>query len=82
MHYPKDGNLADDTPFIWTDKFRAMLGFKDINDFPNILSSWAIRLHPDDAAKTFEMFGASLKDVTYRWFKADGQVSMDEVLLL
>ncbi len=62
MHYPEDGNLGDDTPFIWSDKFRHMLGFNDEKDFPNILSSWASRLHADDVKKTFDMFGASLQD--------------------
>ena len=62
MHYPEDGNLGDNTPFIWSDKFRQMLGFKDTTDFPNILSSWASRLHPEDLNMTFGMFSASLKD--------------------
>lgn len=95
MHYPADGNVGNDTPFIWSDKFRRMLGFSNTNDFPNILSSWGSRLHPDDAGPTFEMFGASLadktgrtrynptyrlqmKDGTYRWFKADGEVQRDK----
>lgn len=95
MHYPADGNVGNDTPFIWTDKFRRMLGFSNTNDFPNILSSWGSRLHPDDAAPTFELFAASLadktgrtrynptyrlqmKDGSYRWFRADGEVQRDK----
>ncbi len=62
MHYPEDGKLGDNTPFIWSDKFRAMLGFNNTSDFPNVLNSWASRLHPEDSAKTFEMFGAALQD--------------------
>lgn len=34
--------------FIWSDEFRWMLGFRDEQDFPNILDSWASRLHPED----------------------------------
>lgn len=62
MHYPKDGNIDGNTSFIWSDKFRRMLGFNDTSDFPNILSSWGDRLHENDAAKTFKMFGTSLAD--------------------
>lgn len=80
MHYPQDAEVGNDTPFIWTDKFRRMLGFRDTNDFPNILSSWGSRLHPDDAGPTFELFGKSLADKsgntkynpTYRLQMKDG----------
>src|SRR5690625_1669775 len=34
--------------FIWSDDFRHMLGFQDETDFPNVLESWASRIHPDD----------------------------------
>ena len=34
--------------FTWSDEFRHMLGFTDEKDFPNILSSWSDRLHPED----------------------------------
>ncbi len=69
-----------DTPFIWSDKFRKMLGFDDINEFPNVLSSWASRLHSDDLKKTFDMFTRSLSDKsgqtpynpTYRLKMKDG----------
>lgn len=62
MNYPEDGNLDGDTPFMWSDKFRKMLGYNDENDFPNILSSWADTLHENDAARTFKLFGDSLAD--------------------
>lgn len=64
MHYPKDGKVDGNTPFMWSDKFRQMLGFHNTDDFPNILSSWADRLHPDHAGPTFKMFGDALGDKT------------------
>ncbi len=64
MEYPKDGNLTSNTTFIWSQKFRYMLGYKDTNDFPNILGSWASLLHPDDSQPTLDAFAKSLADTT------------------
>jgi PAS domain S-box-containing protein len=48
--------------FWWSDNFRAMLGFKDIHDFPNVLGSWSDRLHPEDSARVLDAFAAHLND--------------------
>jgi len=48
--------------FIWTDAFRGMLGFKDATDFPDILDSWASRLHPEDHDWVLTAFAAHLTD--------------------
>ncbi len=64
MYCSEHKEIKDDTPFVWSDKFRRMIGFNDENDFPNILSSWGSRLHPEDAKKTFDMFAAALADKT------------------
>ncbi len=53
-------NMANE--FWWADKFRTMLGFTDENDFPNVLGSWANRLHPDDRERTLTAFAAHLND--------------------
>lgn len=52
----------------WSDEFRRLLGFEhgDIKGFPNSVSSWADRLHPDDAQRTFTAFGNCLNDRTGR----------------
>ncbi|MXO76713.1 PAS domain-containing protein, partial [Paenibacillus sp. OT2-17] len=34
--------------FTWSEEFRAMLGYQSEKDFPNVLNSWASRLHPED----------------------------------
>lgn len=80
MNYPKDGQISEKTPFIWSDKFRAMLGYQNTSDFPNELGSWGNKLHPEDSKRTFDMFGASLADKsgktpynpTYRLQMKDG----------
>lgn len=64
MHYPKDGKINIDTPFMWSDKFRRMLGYKDKDDFPNVLGSWSLKLHPTEHDAIFAAFGASLSDKT------------------
>ncbi len=52
--------------FWWSDGLRRMLGFRDENDFPNVLSSWSSRLHPDDQGWALEAFAAHLNDKTGR----------------
>jgi PAS domain S-box-containing protein len=48
--------------FTWSPEFRRMLGFSDERDFPNVLSSWADRLHPEDKERTINAFVAHLTD--------------------
>ncbi len=64
MTYPANGELLPETPFWWSDQFRQLLGYTDVKDFPNILDSWASRLHPDEKDKTFAAFAAHLGDKT------------------
>ncbi|MEU4242339.1 methyl-accepting chemotaxis protein [Actinoplanes sp. NPDC026619] len=52
--------------FQWSQEFRHMLGFTDERDFPNILSSWASRLHPDDVDRVVAAFMGHLNDRTGR----------------
>lgn len=50
----------------WSPVFRELLGFDGIEDFPNVVGSWAERLHPQDAEGTFSAFMACLQDPTGR----------------
>lgn len=56
MHYPKDGKINADTPFVWSDKFRRMLGYNDKEDFPNVLGSWSLKLYPAEHDAIFAAF--------------------------
>ncbi len=56
-----DDNL-NVTRAVWSDDFRKMIGFNNETDFPNILSAWSERLHPDDVETTLESFRACLSD--------------------
>ncbi len=69
-----------DNEFWWSNQFRRLLGFKDTGDFPNVLSSWADRLHPEDKEEALQAFNAHLMDysgetpfnIEYRLKKKDG----------
>ncbi|MCL2046306.1 MAG: PAS domain-containing protein [Oscillospiraceae bacterium] len=52
--------------FWWSDELRHMLGFSGEHDFPNVLSSWSDRLHPEDKEATLNAFAAHLNDYTGR----------------
>ena len=60
MVYPADGQIGPQTPFWWSNQTRKLLGYKDENDFPNVLDSWASLLHPDDQQPTLDAFTAHL----------------------
>jgi PAS domain S-box-containing protein len=62
MTVPENLEFKDDTSFSWTPKFREMLGYKNVTDFPNILASWSDLLHPDHKQKTLDAFTAHLID--------------------
>lgn len=50
--------------FWWSPQFRSTLGFQDEKDFPNVLSSWSDRLHPEDKEYSLNAFAAHLNDHT------------------
>ena len=52
--------------WTWSSEFRRLMGFSNAADFPNLVTSWSDRLHPEDAPRTFEAFANSLKDTTGR----------------
>ncbi len=72
--------LNPNNEFWWSNQFRRLLGFNNTNDFPNKLSSWADRIHPDDKEKTLNAFNDHLMDYSgqtpyeleYRLSRKDG----------
>jgi len=81
--------IADNDPFnpeniyMWSDEFRQMLGYANEADFPNTLSAWYDRLHPDDRDKVIADYANHLSDKTgdtpydteYRLLKKNGEYS-------
>lgn len=53
-----------DSKWWWSAELRRLLGYESEVDFPNLVGSWADKLHPEDMEKTFEAFSACLKDRT------------------
>ncbi|PTU03598.1 chemotaxis protein [Pseudomonas sp. HMWF031] len=64
----------------WSSQFRNLLGFSDERDFPNVLASWADRLHPEDLQATLDANARHLNDksgntpynIRYRLAMKDG----------
>ena len=93
-----DGHVLPDepwssphTPVWWSPRVKTMLGYTD-EEFPDVLGSWASRLHPEDADRIFAALTAHVErrdpfDVEYRlltkggtygWFHARGQAIWDK----
>ncbi|MDR2925085.1 MAG: GAF domain-containing protein [Azoarcus sp.] len=64
MNVVFDDPLNSNNKFNWSQELRHMLGFSDANDFPDLLSSWSNRLHPEDKDRVLDAFAAHIKDVT------------------
>ncbi len=52
----------------WSPEFRRLVGFapEDTVGFPDVVGSWADRLHPEDAERVFAAFNGCLNDRTGR----------------
>ncbi len=75
MEFDENGDM---NRCVWSDKFRKMLGFNDIYDFPDKLESWSDRLHPEDRNKILKAYwncvaGKGDYDVQYRLLKKDNE---------
>ncbi|MCL2603875.1 MAG: ATP-binding protein [Defluviitaleaceae bacterium] len=65
----------------WSDEFRQLLGYTDTTDFPNTISNWSDRIHPDDKSRVVESFnkhitdtsGKTPFDIEYRMEKKNGE---------
>jgi PAS domain S-box-containing protein len=83
MRIVKGDPVNPNNTFIWSDKFRRMVGYSDESDFPNLLSSWSDKLHPEDKERTLNSFSSHLLDRTgrtpydleYRLLKKNGEYS-------
>ena len=62
MTVEKGDPVNPNNEFWWSQQFRQLLGFKDEQDFPNIMSSWSDRLHPEDKANALQAFSNHLLD--------------------
>ncbi len=65
-----DTKVVSDDPvdphniFLWSQKFRSMIGYTDERDFPNVASSWTDCLHPEDKERVLNALRAHIADTT------------------
>lgn len=48
--------MSPKSHWTWSDEFRRLLGFRNRNEFPDVVNSWTDRLHPEDIDHTFCRF--------------------------
>ena len=61
MDFDQQGQMVS---VFWSQDFRAMIGYRDEEDFPNVLSSWSDLLHPDDRDRVLKQYYATIDDYT------------------
>lgn len=83
---------SPDTSIWWSSRVREMLGYTE-EEFPDVLESWASRLHPEDRERVFAALTAHIerrvpydeeyrlltKQGDYHWVRARGQAIWDAV---
>ena len=69
------------SPMVFSDQFKKILGFNNPGEFQDIMNSWISRIHPDDVAPASAAMGKQLADpsgqtvfdMEYRMRHKDGQ---------
>ena len=69
------------SPMVFSDQFKHILGYTGSSDFPDVMSSWITKMHPDDVATASEAMGKQLSDpsgqtvfdMEYRMLHKDGE---------
>jgi PAS domain S-box-containing protein len=88
---PPEQWFRPDRLIYYSPRFKALLGFTE-EEFPNVLSSWESRLHPDDRARVLDAAFVHLlgqgpyeveyrllaKSGEYRWYVSRGQATWSE----
>ena len=51
------------SPMVYSDQFKKILGFAPhTSEFPDVMNSWIVRIHPDDVATASEAMAKQLSD--------------------
>ncbi|MBQ3783751.1 MAG: PAS domain-containing protein [Lachnospiraceae bacterium] len=69
------------SPMVFSDQFKKILGYSNSQDFPDVMNSWISKMHPDDIAMASEGIGKQLADpsgktvfdMEYRMRHKDGE---------
>ncbi|MCR5453100.1 MAG: PAS domain-containing protein [Lachnospiraceae bacterium] len=70
-----------ESPMVFSDQFKQILGYTGSYDFPDIMESWITKIHPDDVEGASAAMGKQLSDpsgktvfdMEYRMLHKDGQ---------
>ena len=70
-----------ESPMVFSDQFKRILGYNNPHEFKDVMSEWITRIHPDDVAGASEAMGKQLSDpsgktvfdMEYRMKHKDGQ---------
>ena len=63
MEFDENGKMVS---VEWSPEFRRMIGYKDENDFPNVLESWSDLLYPEDKEAVLKEFNETISDYSGR----------------
>lgn len=69
------------SPMVFSKQFKTILGYSNSVDFPDVMSSWITKMHPDDVQEASEAMGKQLADssgqtvfdMEYRMLHKDGE---------
>ena len=69
------------SPMVFSDQFKKILGYRSSYDFPDVMESWIVKIHPDDVQKASEAMakqmsdpsGQTVFDMEYRILHSDGE---------
>ena len=50
------------SPMVFSDQFKKILGYNNSSEFPDIMQSWFTKIHPDDVADASAQMGRQLAD--------------------
>lgn len=50
------------SPMVFSDQFKKILGYTGSGDFPDIMQSWITKIHPDDVKGASDAMGRQLSD--------------------
>lgn len=50
------------SPMVFSDRFKKILGYNNSAEFPDIMQSWITKMHPDDVAGASELIGRQMSD--------------------
>ncbi len=76
-----ENDVSDpNAPMVFSQQFKKLLGYRDSNDFPDIMSSWITKIHPDDVSAASNRIAEQLADksgntdfdLQYRMLHKDG----------